>query len=294
MPQLINEAQLDRLRKNPKQVVILDATSYSVDEHKDAHQAFQQGHIAGARFLDLNMFNDPSNDIPKMLNHDQAVLSEKVSSLGIANDSKLIFYDNSPYHTSCRALWIFKMLGHPPDHLYILNGNLASFKKYGGKIEEGEVRVPVHKPYIVHFNPTWIRTLADMKANLTTQREQVIDVRHPVRYAGGKEKRADLRSGHIPGSFSFPFFTMFDANNQWNDLQKIRRQLTGIGIVLNQPIITSCGSGTTAPILNFALDLLGQPDNSLYDGSWSEWGACKLYPGENSLDERPVETCLDN
>ena len=64
-------------------------------------------------------------------------------------------------------------------------------------------------------------------------------------------------------------------------------------IDFNSPIITSCGSGTSAPILNFALDLLGNENNALYNGSWAEWGAEKLYAGEKNLDERPVETCVD-
>ena len=49
----------------------------------------------------------------------------------------------------------------------------------------------------------------------------------------------------------------------------------------------------TAPILNFILDLMNHPNHALYDGSWSEWGAEKLYPGEISITERPVATCLE-
>ena len=74
---------------------------------------------------------------------------------------------------------------------------------------------------------------------------------------------------------------------------KIRKQLIGIGIDLNAPIITTCGSGTTAPILNFILDLLEVPQHALYDGSWSEWGSDQLYPGEQNLNERPVTTSLE-
>ena len=58
------------------------------------------------------------------------------------------------------------------------------------------------------------------------------------------------------------------------------------------PIITSCGSGMTAPILNFVLDLMNHPEQAVYNGSWTEWGAEKLYEGEISLIERPVESCV--
>ena len=55
-----------------------------------------------------------------------------------------------------------------------------------------------------------------------------------------------------------------------------------------------CGSGITAAILNFALDLMNHDKHALYDGSWSEWGSEQLYPGERNLAERPVVTSLDN
>ena len=36
--------------------------------------------------------------------------------------------------------------------------------------------------------------------------------------------------------------------------------------------ISSCGSGVTACVLAFALELLGKKEWVVYDGSWSEWG----------------------
>ena len=44
------------------------------------------------------------------------------------------------------------------------------------------------------------------------------------------------------------------------------------GVVFNNYIITSCGSGVTAAVLYLALDEIGCTKISLYDGSWAEWG----------------------
>ena len=47
-----------------------------------------------------------------------------------------------------------------------------------------------------------------------------------------------------------------------------------------KPIITTCGSGVTAAIISLALEIIGQKNHSLYDGSWTEWG---------QFDQLPIE-----
>ncbi len=294
MPWLINAAQLDKFRKNQKNVIVLDATYFLPFENKDAKQQYAANHMLGARFLDLDHFSDHTTSLPHMLTRDEAQIREQVGALGITNDHKLIFYDNSPYHTSCRAIWMFQVFGHNPNQLYLLDGGLPAWEQYGGKLESGDPRVVGTKMYEVKYKPQLVRTLMQMKNNLHHPREQVIDMRHAVRYAGGKEPRAGMRFGHMPGSYCFPFMTMFEADGRLKPLEKIRKQLLGIGVSLTDPIVTTCGSGITAAILNYVLDLLGAPQHALYDGSWTEWGPDTLYTGEVSLDERPVITSLDD
>ena len=56
------------------------------------------------------------------------------------------------------------------------------------------------------------------------------------------------------------------------DPDGLRAAFAGAGVDLQRPVITSCGSGVTAAILNLALERLGHRDHALYDGSWAEWG----------------------
>lgn len=293
MPWLINASQLDKFRKSQKNVVILDASWYLPADNRNAKEEFATNHVLGARFFDIEAFNDTSTDLPNMLTRDEADIREKIGALGITNDHKVIFYDTSKYHSSCRALWMFKVFGHNPNQLYILDGGLDAWQRYGGKIESGEAKAVSKKSYNVTFEAHLIRSLVQMKTNLHHPAEQVVDVRHPVRYAGGPEARPGMRAGHIPGAFSFPYFTMFEADGRWKPIEKIRKQLTGIGVNLDTPITSMCGSGITAAILSFILDLMNQSQHALYDGSWSEWGAERLYAGEENLSERPVERSVD-
>ena len=293
MSWLINAAQLDKFRKSQKNVTILDVSWHLPAENRNAREECLASHVGSARFLDLNDFNDRDTTLSNMLMRDENTISQLVGALGITNEHKIIFYDKSSVRTSCRALWMFKVFGHNPNQLYILDGGYAAWEKYGGKSESGEPRNIAMKPYTVNFEAHLIRTLVQMKTNLHHPTEQVVDLRHPVRYAGGPETRMGLRSGHIPGSTCFPYFTMFEQDGRFKPIEKIRRQLTGSGVDLEYPIISTCGSGITSSILNFILDLMSHANHSLYDGSWSEWAAEQLYPGESSLAERPVVTSLE-
>jgi thiosulfate/3-mercaptopyruvate sulfurtransferase len=293
MSWLINSVQLDKFRKSQKNVTILDVSWHLPAANRHAREEYLASHVGGARFLDLNDFHDHETTLTNMLIRDEKKISELIGSLGITNEHKIIFYDKSELHTSCRALWMFKVFGHNPNQLYILDGGYAAWEKYGGKSEEGEARNITAKPYTVNYEAHLIRTLMQMKNNVHHPAEQVVDLRHPVRFAGGPETRIGMRAGHIPGSFCFPYFTMFESDGRFKPLEKIRKQFVGTGVSLDYPIVTTCGSGITSAILNFILELLSQNNNALYDGSWAEWGAEKLYPGENSLAERPVVTSLE-
>jgi thiosulfate/3-mercaptopyruvate sulfurtransferase len=292
MSWLINAAQADKFRKNQRNVVILDATWHLPGGEPDAKAAFLKQHILGARFLNLDDFYDATSPFPSTLIQDEAKIAAQLGALGITHEHKVIFYDQSPLHTSCRALWMFKVFGHDPNQLYILDGGLTGWQQYCGALEENEPRPATPKSYKVRLRPELITRLSQVKLNLQQPVAQVIDTRHPVRFAGGSEARSHLRGGHIPGSISFPYFTMFESDGRFKPLDKIRKQLFEVGVNLHYPIIVTCGSGTSAATLDFVLDLMEHKQHTLYDGAWAEWGSATLYPGESSLEERPVETCL--
>ena len=77
-----------------------------------------------------------------------------------------------------------------------------------------------------------------------------------------------------------PFDQVLEADGTFKDEAGLRAEFAKAGVDLDQPIIASCGSGVTASVLLFALDILGKNDTVLYDGSWSDWGTDPDTPKE--------------
>ena len=96
--------------------------------------------------------------------------------------------------------------------------------------------------------------------------------------AEAPEPREGLRAGHIPGSKSVPYTDLLNRNGTMKSPDDLRAVFAAAGVDMAKPVITSCGSGITAAILNLALERIGKTDHALYDGSWAEWGAYPTLP----------------
>ena len=55
------------------------------------------------------------------------------------------------------------------------------------------------------------------------------------------------------------------------DSKKLKILLSKKNININEPIISTCGSGVSACVLAFALESIGKQNWKIYDGSWTEW-----------------------
>jgi thiosulfate/3-mercaptopyruvate sulfurtransferase len=134
--------------------------------------------------------------------------------------------------------------------------------------------LPVPATFKASFDARRVRSLEQMKANLASKAEQVVDARAADRFEGrAAEPRPGLRGGHIPGSRNLPYGGLIDpATGVMKPLDELRAAFSAAGIDLQKPVATSCGSGVSAAVLTLALYRLGIENPALYDGSWSEWG----------------------
>jgi thiosulfate/3-mercaptopyruvate sulfurtransferase len=195
-----------------------------------------------------------------------------VGALGVSSDSRVVFYDQKGVFSSARGWWLMRLFGH--ERCAVLDGGLPKWRREGRKLEQGAVPAPAAALYRASLNARHLRGLGDVLENLQSRHEVLLDARSADRFhARVPEPRAGLRTGHVPGSRSLPFTELLSAEQTLLPAEQLRARFEARGVGDNSAVITSCGSGLTAAVLNLGLEVAGLPIGALYDGSWSEWGA---------------------
>ncbi|HEY7928622.1 MAG TPA: 3-mercaptopyruvate sulfurtransferase [Steroidobacteraceae bacterium] len=270
MPTLVTAAWLSG-ELGAEDLRVYDASWYLPAEGRDAQALYREAHIAGALFFDIDTIADADSTLPHMV-PGTARFERLVGALGIGNDTRVVFYDQKGVYSAPRAWWLMQLFGHAS--CAVLDGGLPAWRRAGGACESGERTAPAPGRFHAQLHLRLLRGLGDMRANLQTREELVLDARSSERfYARVPEPRAGLRGGHIPGSRSLPFAELLTAEQTLKPPEQLRERFARSGVQAHSRVVTSCGSGLSAAVLNLALQVAGYPPAALYDGSWSEWGA---------------------
>jgi thiosulfate/3-mercaptopyruvate sulfurtransferase len=248
---------------------VVDGSWHMPQAKRDPRREFVDAHIPGAVFFDIDQIADPDTKLPHMLPSAEK-FAHAVGRLGIGDGDRIVVYDTRGVVSAARVWWSFRVFGH--DQVAVLDGGFPKWRAEGRPVDTG-VSVPKERTFTPKPRPALVRDLSQMRANLTSSGEQVVDARSRGRFAGTEpEPRPGLRGGHIPGSLNLPYEELYHPDGTLLPADALRRAFVKAGIDLDKPVATTCGSGVTASVLALGLYVIGHRTAAVYDGSWAEWG----------------------
>ena len=255
-------------------LVVLDASWHMPAANRDARAEYEERHIPGARFFDIDAISDHDAACPHMLPSAEQ-FAAAMRDLGVSDDARIVIYDDSVLRTSARAWFMLRHFG--AGKVAILDGGLAKWVAEGRPCES-------RYPAVEHgrFDAAPIAgEVVDKAAIQAGVGVPLVDARGKARFEGTEpDPRPHVAAGHIPGARNLPYAVLYREDGTFKSREEIRGAFEAAGVDPAKPFVASCGSGVTANSLIFGAHLLGNDSVRLYDGSWSDWGCDPETPKE--------------
>lgn len=245
-------------------VVIADVRWYL--DGRSGREAYDRGHIPGARFVDLDadLSGPPTTGGGRHPLPSPEAFAATMGRLGIGDGTAVVAYDDAGGVMASRLWWMLDCLGCPSA---VLDGGIDA---WGGELQAEAPSWPA-----ASFTPRpWpaerLATIDEVDVARTDPASLVIDARSVERYRG-EPNQIDPRFGHIPGAVSMQVGDNL-SDGRLQPAAELRDRYERAGAADRQ-VIAYCGSGVSACHDLLAIRRAGLPDGRLFVGSWSAWGS---------------------
>ena len=277
----MNLVSTDWLDRNLNKVKIFDASWHMPNSNRNAKKEYEEKHIKGAIFWDVDEHSDKDSPYPHMMSNSD-YWTRMLWSFAIKNEDHVVVYDHSDTYSSCRLWFALKYFGHKK--VSVLDGGmkkwLAENRSTDNKINKdlGKFsnidKLNLKNKYKINEKIDLIKNKKQIDENLKKNQFQTVDARSRERFEGKiDEPRSGLRRGCIVGSKNLPFKDCINSEkNTFKSKEELKKIFIENNIDISKPIVFTCGSGMTACVLGMAYSIISGKNAVVYDGSWSEYG----------------------
>jgi len=261
-----------------KNLRVLDGTIFLVRDKQgykadSGQEKYLEDHVPGSIFMDqLRVFSDTSTGLGFSLPNVEQ-LQEAFRSVGVNNDSQVVFYSSGNMMWATRAWWLGHYAGLKD--IAVLNGGFERWKSEGLPTESGAQSAP-KGDVTLQINPERFVDKSAVLAAMQNDRVCTVNALSPDVYQGTGEHHYGRR-GHIPGSLNLHYDDLLE-DGAFRPAAELKAALNNNGMLNAERVITYCGGGISATIDAFACLLVGKEEVAVYDGSMSEWVRDKDLP----------------
>lgn len=241
-------------------------------------KTFEEGHVPGAGFLDLQgEFSDPATHLHFMM-PPAARLEAAFGRHGVGPGTRAVLYSIGTMMWATRFWWMLRALGF--DDAAVLDGGLDKWKAEGRPLETGAPRSYPSAHFKTVPRAGLFVDAAAVKAAIGRGDTVTVNALGPQFHRGLEPSRYG-RPGRVPGSVNVPAATLIDpASKGFTTLADAAAKFAAQGLSKDKRTICYCGGGISATIDLFLLHQLGHDDITLYDASMGEWAKAESLPIE--------------
>lgn len=196
-----------------------------------AGEEYSQGHIAGAKLLDLFGISLSDTD-PAPLKAFSWMIEYLMSFRGVAADRTVVFYGDTSDVRAARGFWFLEYFGHTDVHL--LDGGLRAWQAAGYPVTT-EAQLAKQTNFQAILQPQTLATYHDILERLQRPDVAVLDVRSAGEYYGTTVRSA--RGGTIPGSVHLEWTQNLDAQGCFKPAAELRALYEQAGITPDKEVV---------------------------------------------------------
>jgi thiosulfate/3-mercaptopyruvate sulfurtransferase len=228
---------------------------------------YADGHVPGAVYVSPVAIRDAK--APPTFLPTPAAFEAMMSTLGIADGTRVVVYDERGGLFAARLWWILNYYGHT--NVALMDGGWIKWAAEH-RPASTETPTPAAATFTARAQPHWVATAADVVGAIGKPGVTIVDAR-TVAEIEGKDLRNIRRGGFIPSSTPVYWEELLDPQQKtFRSADELKKIYADRGIVPLQEVIVYCQVGMRASVDLFALRLIGYENLRNYYGAWEEWG----------------------